>query len=135
MIKLKEISTSKVETLEEAASLVSRYSWGYDYPVKPINEIQKAEQCVGAYINNQLVGFATLGRSFSPDGRDNQELWLAHAVVIPAFRGQGIFKKLYSKLIKHDDQKNKTSTNMHDKPNHQKILIKSRLEKSSRYFR
>lgn len=97
--EVREISDEPL--LNRAASLVSEYSWGLDYPLNPLDEIQEAEYKVGAFVGDNLVGFATVGRSFSPDGIDNGELWLAHVVVLPEFRSQGIFSKLYQAQIKY----------------------------------
>ncbi len=94
-IQIKEVLVSDKKLITQAAEIVSRYSWGADYPVKPSDEIRKAEYLVGVFNNDQLVGFGSVGRSFGPDGVDDSELWLAHVVVIPEFRGQGIFKKIY----------------------------------------
>ncbi len=90
-----EIHYSDKKLLKKAANLVSEYSWGSDYPVRPIDEIRVAEYCVGALEQNQLVGFGSVGRTFSPDALDNNELWLAHAVVDPEFRNRGVFKRIY----------------------------------------
>ncbi|MDE2001554.1 MAG: GNAT family N-acetyltransferase [Patescibacteria group bacterium] len=94
-IEVKEMLSSDKKFLEEAAALVSEHSWGGEYPVSPIDEIRVAEYCAGATEGDRLVGFGTVGRSFSPDALDNGELWIAHAVVDPAFRNRGIYKKLY----------------------------------------
>src|SRR5579864_9260109 len=83
-ISIREISVPNKEVLEKAASLVTEHSWGNEYPISPISEIQTADYCVGAYSGDELVGFASVGRFFSPDGKDNGQLWLAHAVVLPA---------------------------------------------------
>ena len=99
-IEIKEIDISDRSTLEKASFLISEYSWGNNYPIKPIDEVSKAEYCVGAYNNNELIGFAAVSRFGSPDGKDNDKLWLGYAVVIPKFRQQGIFQKLYNTIIK-----------------------------------
>lgn len=100
-IEIVEIPISHKELLNQAAELISAYSWGPDYPVQPIDEIFSAEYRVGAIKNNQLVGFGTVGRSFSPDAFDNDELWVAHAVVTPAFRKKGIFKRIYGMQLSY----------------------------------
>jgi hypothetical protein len=48
-------------------------------------------------VHNKLIGFGSVGRTFSPDSLDHGELWVAHAVVVPEFRGKGV-------LGKHDKQ-------------------------------
>jgi GNAT superfamily N-acetyltransferase len=98
-VGIREIGAPSKEVMKAAASLVAEYSWGNDYPVSPLAEIQAADFCVGAYYGDALVGFASVGRIFSPDGKDNGELWLAHAVVAPPFREQGIFQALYEKQL------------------------------------
>lgn len=94
-IKIKEISRSNETILVQAAELITKYSWGEGYPVKPIDELRKAEYRIGVFEDNQLIAFGSVGRSLSPDGIDNEALWIAHAVVVPEYRGQGIFKKIY----------------------------------------
>ncbi|HEY5220584.1 MAG TPA: GNAT family N-acetyltransferase [Candidatus Paceibacterota bacterium] len=100
-IDIKDVSLSDENTLRDAAELITKYSWGEDYPVDPLEEIQKSEYCAGAYAKDKLVGFATVNRFASPDGKDNGELWLGHAVVIPEFREQGIYQKLYTAQMEH----------------------------------
>jgi GNAT superfamily N-acetyltransferase len=88
--------------LSTAGFLVSEYSWGHEYPVNPLDEIRKAEFCVGAYAgNDHLVGFAGVSRFASPDGWENGELWFAYAVVVPEFRQQGIFRRLYEACMSY----------------------------------
>lgn len=98
-MQIKEIQTSDTACLMEAARLVSEYSWGVSYPVLPIDEIKQAQYRVGAFQGDLLVAFGTVGRGFSPDTLDNQELWLAHGVVIPEFRKQGLFAVIYEKQL------------------------------------
>lgn len=91
-----EIRTLRDESmLKIASSMISKYSWGVDYPIKPLDEISKAEFCAGAYASGSLLGFAGVSRRSSPDGMNNGELWFGYAVVLPEFRRQGIFQKLY----------------------------------------
>lgn len=89
------IEASDTPTLQQAAELVSRYSWGEDYPVSPFQEIENAQYRVGAFKNKTLIGFASVGHGFSPDGIDNDAFWLAHVVVMPEYRQRGVFQKLY----------------------------------------
>lgn len=98
-VEIKEISKLESDILNKASELISKYSWGYDYPKKPIEEIEKAEYLIGAFCGDNLVGFASVGRGFSPDEENNESLWFSHAIVIPEFRNRGIFKKLYEKQI------------------------------------
>lgn len=100
-IEIKEVSVSSREAFENAASLVREHSWGSDYPIDPLDEIEKSEYCIGAYSGARLVGFATVNRFASPDGKDNGELWLGHAVVSPEFRQQGVYQKLYDARMEH----------------------------------
>lgn len=100
-VEITEIEISDEKTLEAAAALISEYSWGKDYPVNPIGEIKKSEYCAGACAGEKLIGFASVNRSASPDGKDNGELWLGHAVVAPEFRKQGIYQKLYAAQFEH----------------------------------
>ena len=45
------------------------------------------------------MGFANITQVASPDGQDNGYPWFADAVVIPAYRRQGIYKTLYDKRL------------------------------------
>ncbi len=94
-IKIREISSSEEEIIAQAAELISQYSWGEDYPIKPIDELHKVEYRVGVFSDEELIAFGSVGRSLSPDGVDNDALWIAHAVVIPKFRKKGIFNSIY----------------------------------------
>ncbi len=98
---MREVLASDQKLLEEAANLVSEYSWGNDYPIQPLDEIRVAEYRAGALKQNHLIGFGTVGRSFSPDTLDNGELWIAHAVVDPEFRNQGVFKRIYDMQLSY----------------------------------
>lgn len=94
-LEVREISFSAERDLVAAANLVSLYSWGESYPVRPMDEIRLADYRVGIFAGDRLVGFGSVGRGFSPDLLDNDGLWLAHVVVVPEFRNRGIFKKIY----------------------------------------
>ena len=96
---IEEIFFSDKEMLSQAAGLVSEYSWGRDYPVSPLTEIERAEYCIGAFVNGQLIGFSSVGFAYSPDGADDDQVWFGHGVVVPAFRKQGIFRKMYEKQM------------------------------------
>ncbi len=130
-MKLKEIKLSETELLNEAAELVSKYSWGYEYPVKPIDEILSSGYRIGAFITNQFVGFGTVGRAFSPDNLDNGELWIAHAVVIPEFRQQGIFRKIYKAQLAYARSQSGCILSCTDNP----IVVKFFLENGWRELR
>jgi len=92
---------SKEEMFATASRLISKYSWGMDYPISPLHEIRQAEYSTGAYIADTLVGFAGVSRHASPDGRDNGELWFGYAVVVPEWRGRGIFRMLYNTCMRY----------------------------------
>ncbi|MES2226082.1 MAG: GNAT family N-acetyltransferase [Patescibacteria group bacterium] len=102
--KLQSLEES-AEALQEAASLVSRYSWGEDYPLPPLEEIERADHRVGVFVDGKLIAFASIGHGFSPDGIDDDALWLAHVVVAPPYRERGIFQKLYDKLMTYAQAK------------------------------
>lgn len=104
------------EEIQKAASLVTMYSWGKNYPLSPLSEIERAERREGAYIQDKLVGFASVGKGFSPDGRDNDALWLAHAVVNPEYRRQGIFEKLYDAQMSYAQLKDERVLSCTDSP-------------------
>ena len=122
-IKIKEINIFDRLTLEKASLLISEHSWGNNYPIKPIDEISKAEYCVGAYYNNELIGFAAVSRFASPDGKDNGKLWLGYAVVVPKFRKQGIFQKLYNLRMKWAKEKSEPLFSCTDNPIIEKFLL------------
>jgi GNAT superfamily N-acetyltransferase len=90
-----------LKMLTDASFLISKYSWGIEYPVPPLDEIRKAEYCVGAYSADTLVGFAGVSRYASPDGEDCGELWFGYAVVAPEHRGQGVYRMLYDACMKY----------------------------------
>lgn len=112
----RNITKNETTILNTAASLVSKYSWGSEYPLNPIDEIKNAEYCIGAFNENRLVGFASVGYGFSPDKKDDEKLWLAHAVVEPAFRKQGVFKKLYEMQINYSTSKKDAILTCTDNP-------------------
>jgi GNAT superfamily N-acetyltransferase len=97
----REVGPTDEALLIDAASLVSRYSWGEDYPVRPIDEIRSAEYRIGVFESDRLVGFGSVGRALSPDALDNEALWLAHVVVAPEFRNRGIFKTIYKHQLSY----------------------------------
>ncbi len=94
-LAVREISLADEDALLAAGNLVSVYSWGEGYPVRPIDEIRLADFRIGVFVGDHLVGFGSVGRDFSPDLLDNDAFWLAHVVVVPEFRNRGIFKKIY----------------------------------------
>ncbi len=100
-IEVVDIENMNEKFLDEASELISKYSWGYDYPKKPIEEIKTAEYVVSAFDKDKIIAFATVNKNSSPDGIDNGNLWLAHAVVVPEFRKRGLFTKLYDKQISY----------------------------------
>ncbi|MEK6840513.1 MAG: GNAT family N-acetyltransferase [Nanoarchaeota archaeon] len=122
-IKIKEINISDRLTLKKASFLISEYSWGNNYPIKPIDELSKAEYCAGAYSNKKLVGFAAISRFASPDGKDNGKLWLGYSIVIPEFRRQGIFQKLYDFRMKWAKEKLEPLFTCTDNPIIERFLL------------
>ncbi len=122
-IKIKEIDILDILTLEKASFLISKYSWGNNYPIKPIDEVSKAEYCIGAYNNNELIGFAAVSRFGSPDGKDNGKLWLGYAVVIPEFRRHSIFQKLYGARMNWAREKSEPLFACTDNPIIKKFLL------------
>lgn len=98
-IEIKDVSDANEKMLQEFASFVKTYSWGEDYPESPFEEIKEAVFRTAAFHNDQLVGFGSITNNGSPDGIDNGELWLAHAVVLPEFQQQGIYGKIYEKCM------------------------------------
>lgn len=124
-IETKEILSSEKQFLEEAARLVSEYSWGKDYPIQPIDEIRVAEYRVGVFDSYQLVGFGTVGRSFSPDSLDNDELWVAHAVVAPEFRKRGLFRELYDRQLAYTKSQEGRILSCTDNPVVEKFFLEN----------
>jgi GNAT superfamily N-acetyltransferase len=95
------IEPTDLVTLGVWAYFLSKYSWGWDHPVRPISEIVKADYVVGAFAGNQPVGFACVNRLASPDHQDNGEMWFAGWVVVPEFRNRGIGSQLYDECLKY----------------------------------
>ncbi len=122
-IEIKEISASHEDIITRAAELVSKYSWGIDYPVKPIDEIREAEYLIGAFKNDQLIGFGSVGRAFSPDGTDDSELWLAHAVIVPEYRRIGIFNKIYEMQMSYAKSRSGRILSCTDNPIVEKFFL------------
>jgi GNAT superfamily N-acetyltransferase len=98
-IEIREISTSSKELIEHAARLVWQYSWGPDYPVHPIEEMRESEYHIGAFAGEELIGYSGINRLGSPDGVGLGEMWYAYVLVLPAYRKQGIRKRLYDSCL------------------------------------
>ncbi|MBP6879576.1 MAG: GNAT family N-acetyltransferase [Candidatus Pacebacteria bacterium] len=100
MLIFKEISIND-EFLKEASNLIQEHSWGLDYPVSALDELKESDFIIGCFNNGKLVGLASINNFASPDKIDNGLPWLAAAVVLPEYRGRGIYKDLYEKRIEH----------------------------------
>lgn len=61
-MKIREIKKTEPEIMKQASLLISKYSWGEEYPVKPIDEIKEAHFMVGAFSKKDLVGFASVSK-------------------------------------------------------------------------
>lgn len=88
------------------AAMLSEHSWGWDFPVDPIDEICKAEFIVGAFVKDvvgvgHLVGAACINREANNDGKGNHDMWFSGWVVRPQFRGKGIGQALHDACIKY----------------------------------
>lgn len=98
-METKKLELLNTQIANEVGVLISKYSWGEEYPVDPIKEHKLAEYAIGAYESESLIGISIVNRFSSPDGKDNGELWFADAVVVPEFRNQGVFTKLYEETM------------------------------------
>ena len=124
-MEIREIDLSDSMMLDKVSFFISEHSWGHDYPVKPSEEHEKAEYCVGVYNNDELVGIGIINRFSSPDGKDNGELWLADAVVLPEFRGRGIYRKLYDTRMQYALQQPRRILSCTDNPIMEKFFLKN----------
>ncbi len=120
-----EIKKSDEQMLHNAAQLISEYSWGLEYPINPIDEVLSADYCVGVVMHNKLIGFGSVGRTFSPDSLDHGELWVAHAVVAPEFRGKGVLSKLYDKQLAYAKSQQGRILSCTNNPIAEKFLLKN----------
>ena len=100
-IKVSRYPLTSPASVLKAGELVRTYSWGKDYPVDPADEIRRAEFGVGAWVGDKLVGFAGLSRAASPDGINSRDLWFGYAVVLPAYRRRGVFRRIYDECLRH----------------------------------
>jgi len=128
-IHLRQILAIEESLLKQAAGLVTTYSWGKDYPVKPIDEIRAAEYRIGALDNDELVGFGAVGRTFSPEGKDNNQLWIGHAVVLPSYRRKGVFTLIYKEQMTYCNKIGGSIFTCSDNPVVTTFLIKERWQK------
>ena len=86
------------------AAMLSEYSWGWDYPVKPWDEIIKAEYIAGAFAQDvlgseHLVGAACINRNANNDGKGNRDMWFSGWVVLPRFRRKGVGRALHDQCV------------------------------------
>jgi len=100
-IQIQAIPVRLSHDLQSAGALIKKFSWGENYPIAPISELQKAELCIGAWVGRIIVGFAAVSRHGSPDGLNVGDLWLGYAVVIPRYRRRRIFTRLYAECLKY----------------------------------
>lgn len=127
MITFREIQVEDPEA-KIGAGLVSKYSWGEAYPVDPWDEIKVAEYLIGAFDENNLVGFGSVTKVASPDGVDNGKCWMADAIVVPEYRNRGIYKKLYKSRMEFMKDKQEVYT-CTDNPIIEKFLIEQGWQK------
>ena len=102
-ITFREIPNWDRETLGIWAWYLSEYSWGWDYPLRPITEIPRAFYTMAAFAENgeKFVGAASLNLYASPDEQDNGEPWWAGVVVHPDYRMRGIASKFHETCLEH----------------------------------
>ena len=91
--------------ISEASNLIVEYSWGQDYPIEPIDDLTTSIQVFGALVDGKLIGTAYVHKSASPDGLDNNNLWLGGLVVHPNYRRKGIAKTLLRKQTRFAENK------------------------------
>jgi len=96
-IDFRPIATWDRETYGVWAWLLSEYSWGWTYPLRPIVEINRAHFTIGAFALNgeKFVGAASLNLYASPDGQNEGEPWFAGLVVHPDYWFRGIGHELH----------------------------------------
>jgi GNAT superfamily N-acetyltransferase len=104
-IELRDIALDDEETLKSIAALITEHSWFEGYPVDPMDEMHAADYVVGAYEGDTLAGFGAINRVASPDEQDNGAWWLADAVVLPKYRKQSVYSRLYEARMKWLEKK------------------------------
>ena len=99
--ELREIPVANRQEVEFVANLISKHSWGEEYPVHPLSELKAAERIYAAYAGADIVSCVAITRNGSPDGEGNGDLWFGYAVTLDEYRKQGIFTKLYTQATKY----------------------------------
>ncbi len=100
MFNFREITRDE-DIIKEWAEIVSKHSWGADYPINPLDELIQSDYIVGCFDEKILVGLGAINRVTSPDGIDNGFPWLSFAVTLPQYRGKGLYKEIYKKRIEY----------------------------------
>ena len=100
-VAVRSVNPTDLVTVGVWAYFLSKYSWGWSYPVEPISEVRKADYIVGAYVGHEPAGFACVNRLASPDGKDNGQMWLSGWVVAPEFRNRGLGGRLLDECLKY----------------------------------
>lgn len=105
-VKYKVISRESIFS-KHLSSLISKYSWGEDYPINPIDEIANSEYIIGVFDNKTLIGGAYIHKSAAPDKIVNEGLWLCGLVVHPKYRNKGIAKTIFDMQMAYTKDKRK----------------------------
>lgn len=71
--------------------------WAAGIPRRLVEQSIANSLCFGAYVNDEQVGFARVITDYATFG------YLADVFVVPAFRGQGISKRLMQAVMAHPD--------------------------------
>src|ERR1044072_3318103 len=67
--------------------------WAKGIPYTLVDDSLNHSFCVGAFVHVEQVGFARMITDYNTFG------WLADVFVLPAYRGQGISKKIVSHIL------------------------------------
>ena len=123
-IEIKQIKL-KDSLVRKCADIIQEHSWGLKYPIDAWSELKNAEYILAAFSGKKLIGGASITRVASPDGIDNGKLWFADAVVLPDYRGKGIYRLFYKKRFKYIQKYNEPVFSCTDNPFIEKFLLKN----------
>ncbi len=86
-------------SIEKIKELLSKSYWASDRSVEVIEKAISNSDCYGAYIGNELVGFARVVTDYAT------VYWLCDVIVDENHRGKEIGKKLVKMIVESSDYK------------------------------
>src|SRR5262245_24045673 len=70
--------------------------WAKGISYERVNNSLSNSYCVGAFIDNKQIGFGRVITDYYTFG------WLADFLVLPAYQGQGVAKKILSHILEQE---------------------------------